>query len=314
MPLSRMSDRKTTVFLLFVLLLETTLVVSLRWLGWYGTGNAIQLAACLFVTLLPLLVAIVVLLRRRLKFTVRSLLVATTLVALFLVLSLLPLVRHRAARQVSSRLLGANATINEGLDWDDFYTQIELDRPPILTLANADAIPPWLTSFTTTTDAIPPDDAVRSIWLNTDRQCRILAENWERLPSLQSVSITRGVSTEGFRLLQDVLLQIEHLDSVHTNDVSIPPNWYESLTNVRTLCVWGEGASRGTPFDKKHLKDIASLPNLEMFMVLGYAFDDDDARTLATSNSIRRVILRGTAVTKDGESDLANTDRLVYRN
>jgi hypothetical protein len=86
------------------------------------------------------------------------------------------------------------------------------------------------------------------------------------------------------------------------------------LTNIRTLWVWGEGASRGTPFDKKHLKDIASLPNLETFMVLGYAFNDDDARTLATSNSIKRVVLRGTAVTEDGESDLANTDRLVYRN
>ena len=49
-------------------------------------------------------------------------------------------------------------------------------------------------------------------------------------------------------------------------------------------------------------------------MVLGYAFNDDDARTLATSLSIKRVMLRGTSVTQDGESALANTDRLVYRN
>jgi hypothetical protein len=194
----------------------------------------------------PLLVAMVLLLRRGLKFSVRSLLAATTLVALFLMLSLLPLVRHRAARQVSMQLLSASATINEGLDWDDFYTQIELDPPPKLTPTNTDAIPAWLTSFTATTDAIPPDDAVRSIWLNNDRQCRILAENWERLPSLQSVSITRGVTNEGFRLLQDVIPQFQHLDCVHTNDVSPPLNWYVSLTNVRTLWVWGEGASRGT--------------------------------------------------------------------
>jgi hypothetical protein len=51
-----------------------------------------------------------------------------------------------------------------------------------------------------------------------------------------------------------------------------------------------------------------------MFMVLGYAFDDNDARTLASSNSIKRVMFRGTSVTPDGESDLANSDRFVYRN
>jgi len=49
-------------------------------------------------------------------------------------------------------------------------------------------------------------------------------------------------------------------------------------------------------------------------MVLGYAFDDNDARILATSNSIKRVVLRGTAVTPAGESDLENVDRRVYRN
>jgi len=309
-----MTARRTTVVLLVVLSLEAMFVGSLRWLGWYGTGNAIQLAACLIVTLLPLLIAFAVLLRKRLKFSVRSLLVATTLVVLFLVLSLMPLVRHRASRQTSMHLLSVNATINEGLDWDSFYTQIDLNPPPKLALAKTDTVPPWLASFTSATNSIPPDDAIRSIWLNSDAQCQVLAKNWARLPSLQSVSFSRGVSTEGFRLLQDVLPRFTHLESVHTNDIVVPPNWYRSLTNIRTLWVWGEGASRGTPFNKEHLKDITSLSNLEMLMVLGYAFDDNDARELASSKSITRVMLRGTSVTPTGESDLANADRLVYRN
>lgn len=313
-PLNRMSVRSTTVCLLFTLLFEIALVVSLRWLGWYGTGNAIQFAACLFVTILPLVVAIAILLRRRLKFSVRSLLLANTLVAIFLVLSLLPLARHRAERQTSMRLLTAKATVNEGLDWDDFYSQIDLTPPPKPALATTAAVPLWLTSFTTASDSIPQDNAVRSIWLNSDAQCQILADNWERLTSLQSVSITRGVSTEGFRLLQGILPRFRYLDIVHTNDVAVPSGWYKSLTNIRTLWVWGEGASRGTPFDKDHLNDIAALSNLEMLMVLGYAIDDSDARTLATSDSIKRVVLRGTAVTPTGESDLANANRRVYRN
>ncbi len=243
-------------------------------------------------------------------------LTATTLVAVLLMLSLMPLVRHRAARQASMRLLSSNATINVGLDWDEFYSQIDLQSPPKLTPAKTAAVPPWLTPFTIHTSSIPPDDAVRSIWLYTDEQCHILADNWERFTSLQSVSITRGVSDDGFRLLQEVLPRFKHLDCVHTNDVVVPSNWYGSLTNIRTLWVWGEGASRGKPFNREHLNDIVSLSNLEVFMVLGYAFNDSDARELATSTSIKRVILRGTAVTLAGETDLSNGEinRIVYRN
>ncbi len=310
----RMSTRRTTVLLACILLLEAMIVVSLGWLGWYGTGNAFYFAACLFVTVLPLLVAMVLLLRRGLKFSVRALLASTTLVALFFMLSVLPMVRHRAARKVGMQLLSANATINEGVDWDDLYAQVKLDPSPKLTPTYTDAIPVWLTPFMAAVDAIPPDDDVRSIWLNNDRQCSILAENWERFHSLQSVSITRGVTNEGFSLVQDVIGHFRHLDSVCTNDVSPPQNWYASLTNVRTLFVWGEGASRGKPFDKNHLENIASLPNIEMLMVLGYAFDDNDARKLASSNSIKRVIFRSTLVTPVGESDLANDERIVYRN
>ena len=314
MPSNRMSARRATILLVFILLLETMVVVSLRSLGWHGTGNAVYFVACLFVTFSPLLVAMVLLFRRGLRFSVRSLLASTTLVALFLMLSLLPILRHRAARRVGMQLLSANATINEGLNWDDFYAEIELDPPPKLTPTNDDAIPVWLTPFTSTTHSIPADNAMRSVCLNNDRQCQILAKNWERLPSLQSVSITRGVTNEGFQLVQEIIPKLRNLDSICTNDVSPPLHWYASLTKVRTLFVWGEGASRGTPFDKNHLGDIASLPQIETFMVLGYAFDDNDARTLTRSNSIKRVIFRGTSVTPAGESDLANTDRFVYRN
>ena len=212
------------------------------------------------------------------------------------------------------RLLAANATINEGLDWDDFYAQVDLESPSRPAIASTVVVPSWLSSFTNATVQVPPDDAVRSVWINNDDQCRILAENWETLPSLQAVSFARGVSTDGLNMLQDVLPQVAQLDIVHTNDVAVPPGWYGSLTNIRTLWVWGEGASRGTQFDPQHLKDIVGLPKLELFMVLGYAFDDDDAHELATSNSIKRVILRGTVVTRNGESDLANADRVVYRN
>ncbi len=57
MPLNNLTTRTTTPILLFLLLLEVALVLSLRRLGWVGTGNAIQFVTCIFVTLVPLVVA-----------------------------------------------------------------------------------------------------------------------------------------------------------------------------------------------------------------------------------------------------------------
>ena len=104
LPLNRMTIPRTATVLVVVLLLEAGLVISLRWLGWYGTGNAIKFAACLVVTFFPLLVACVLLIRRRLKFSVRTLLVATTLVAVF------PRAITHATRAASRRAPHQHAT------------------------------------------------------------------------------------------------------------------------------------------------------------------------------------------------------------
>lgn len=310
----RRTDPKVVVALAFVLVLEIALVVSLRRFGWAVTGSVLQFTICLIVAGLPLIVATAIFLRRGLRFSVRSVLLAVTLLAVFFSLSWLPLVRHRAARQTSMRLLAANATLNEGLDWNDFYPRIRLQPPPQMVVRQDDEVPLWLTAFTGATERIPLDHAVSSVWLDSDDQCRILAGNWERLGGLQSVSIGGGVTAEGLRLLKDVLPRFQHLEMVHVNSVVAPEGWYRSLTNVRMLWVWGENALRGTKFNAGDLRDIADLPDLEVFMVLGYAFGDGDARQLATSRGIKRVILRGTDVTQAGEADLTDDDRIVFRN
>jgi hypothetical protein len=316
MPRNRLKFRTTTLVLAVFLVVEVALVVLLRTLGWLGTGSALQFVTCVFVSVLPLLIAVAMLTANRLRFGVRSLIVATTLVGVFLSVSLLPLLDFRSARQASIQLVSANAKLNDVFDWNEFYSGIELPGVPMVPNSATNYIPPWLTPFTKNISAIPADDAVHSIWLGSDAQIAIFAKNWQRFSSLQSVGVGSGVSVSGLERLRNTLPRFEHLDCVHTNDVYAPKNWYRSLTNVRTLWVWGEGSSRGNPFPTDHLIDIASLPNLEVFMVLGYAFDDSNARIVSGSRSIKRVILRGTAVTQAGELSLAEetSDRIFYRN
>ena len=69
----------------------------------------------------------------------------------------------------------------------------------------------------------------------------------------------------------------------------------------------------GTPIYQDHLDDIVSLENIQMLTVVGFAFDDKDASKLASSKSIKRVGLHGTAVTAAGEAKLASEEKLVFR-
>lgn len=98
--------------------------------------------------------------------------------------------------------------------------------------------------------------------------------------------------------------------------VDVPKNWVLSVSGVRTLFFWGEGAWRGKPFPSYQLAEITSLSNLETIMVLGYAFNDNDAHELSKSKSLKRIILRGTAVTPKGEAELLESlpGSRVFRN
>ena len=316
MPTIDTKRRKTTIILVGFLFLESAMVVSLRTLGWFGTGGAIRLVACLFVALLPLLLATFLLARNRLRFGLRSLLGMVALVAVFLYVSAIPLIDYRSARIASRQLVAANARLHYTTDWDSYYTDMGLAPPPDVTSPQTAQLPPWLGPFTGRLSEFLPDDRVRGIWFNSDAQIQIAANHSTRLSSFQSVSITTGVTDVGLRQLQTALPQFEHLTRISVGDVSVPAHWYKSLHNIHTLWVWGEGPYRGKPFPPNDLADIVSLRKLEVLMVLGYAFNDSDARRLASSPSVRRIVLRGTAVTAAGESELTGSmpDRKVYRN
>ena len=69
-----------------------------------------------------------------------------------------------------------------------------MEPPPDLAFSELPELPPWLGLFSKRSAAIPPDDGVRSIRLSSDEQAQIMADNSMRLTSLQSVSITSGLT------------------------------------------------------------------------------------------------------------------------
>jgi hypothetical protein len=320
---ARKLNFKSAVFKRFiVVLLAGTvlallgLTLSLQTLGWDLTWYLIDFLARLSIAGLPVLIGLAILIRTRLRFSLRTLFAILLLAALFVAMNLMPLVRFRNERYANAKMHASNPQFkyHNQRQWDLIYQWMKADALPEVPTPPPTILPRHLRLFALPRDKLIPRDCdLASLWLNSDEQCRVLAENWARFSNLRVVTITRTISEEGFELLRETLPKIESLDIVVTNDVDIPKGWYQSLGNIRILYAWGEVASRGTQFDKEHLKDIAKLPKLQLLMVLGFAFDDSDAEALVSSESIQHVILSGTAVTAQGEAVLTENNIRVSR-
>ena len=312
MPLTQMT--LTTRLLLGLLIIACLLAFSLRNLGWAGTGSTLRLILDVAYVLAPLLVAVGLLVRQRFKYGTRSMLAATALVAVFLTASLLPLVSHRAKRTAGMRLAQVGAKGKTTLDWYNSSSIIQMIRPAESEHPTDEQTSPWLQPFVKYTSAIPPDKSVRTIWLRNDLQVKVLSDNWERLPFLQAIGVVSGISPAGLSDLKTLIPKFEYLELVHTVDIMPPKHWYESLSNIRTLWIWGEGVP-GVPIPDESLMEVASLPTLEILMVHSYKFTDANAKLIAASPSIRTVLLRNTAATNDSEVILLSSPmvRTVHR-
>jgi len=297
--------RKITLLLVGLICLELILVGSLSSLGWNGTGSTIVLIACVIATLFPLLIAIILLAKDGFRFSLRALLAVVTLVAIFLAVSLKPLFDYRSARIASKQLISANITLKVEIELEQYYASLDLKPPPERTPNQAISLPLWLRPFTENLSAIPPDASVKYIGLKNDKQIQILAKNADRLSSLQSIGIDAGVTNVGLNKLLGILPQFKHLEQIYLYDVSAPADWYRSLNNIRKLSISGPWAVPNTPFPSNILAEISSLNQLEVLDINWPAFNDSDAKTLSSASSLKRIVLRNTAVSENGKSILA---------
>ena len=288
----------------------------MRTQGWLGTGQIFHIIGCGLLATLPVLVAVFLLVRTRFRFSLRTLFAVMTLVAIFLAISVMPLLKYQSERKGSRQLIAANATLNDRLDWHNFYSSMGLESPRLIFPPDETQLPLWLIPFAENIQHIPADDSVHTVSLSNDQQIKILATHAKRFSSLQSINIHAGVSSEGLRLLQKMLPTFDHLFGIHVSDVFVPAQWYHDLGNIHSLFVWGESSLRGTPIPPDCLKAIASLQQLEVFMVLGHAISDSDANILGSSKTIKRIIMRRTTITPQGEKYLQGDDssRVVYVN
>jgi hypothetical protein len=291
--------------LLLLLGAEVALALSLRELGWFETGHVIRWAACGLAALLPLVVAAILMLRNRLRFSLRSLLMATALVSVFLFISVLPLIEAFDARKGSQRLQIEGVQLSTE-SMDDYYRQLGYDprpappKPPVNRPLAA-----WLRPLAGDVLALPTDDAIKSVWLETDGQVLRLCAMPSTFCNLEQIGVGPNVSPAGLQVLGGALTKFPQLTALNLGNVSIAKNWLKSLRNAKTLLLVVEGPLEGRLLEPQHLKDLADLPNLEVLMIAGYLVRSADLQALSSSKSLRFILLKRTATAPWGKKELA---------
>lgn len=302
-------------FLIALLVAEVAAVISLRWLGLDGTRSGVVWLLAAIAVVLPLVIAAGLLIWRRGRFSLRALLVVVALFAVFLSLSAIPLIEFHNARRVSKQLLAAGASVRTNCTRDDFYKQLGFDpRPPFLPVV--EKTPIWVKPLVREASAIPADKTVREIALNSDQQISILFGQPARFESLETLAVSRAITTQGLTDWGGAPPHFPRLAEVHVNSVVPPAGWIASHPSIRSLHVWGEGPWMGRPLPPELLNEILSVRNLQYLEVFGYTINDSDAARLGECKSLKFIHLHRTGITPQGEDAIkeALPDCVVHRN
>jgi hypothetical protein len=271
--------------LLVVLTSETALGVLLYGLGWYETGGLLRWLACLLLALLPAVAAVVVLSRKRFRFSLRALLAATALVALFMLASVQPVLEARQSRQVSRQLAAAGAVLNGGSILDgDFFERIGYDpqctwAPPV----EDDKTPVWLRPLLSEVLAVPRDDQVFIAAIKNSAEADILSANADRLPHLEVLQIYGAIRGEAMERLSATLPQFRSLKVVSVGGTVIPEHWFRGLQSARALFIVDDRAK--LRLSAAELRDIAALPKLAVLHVHQSRIRDADLQELSGSKA-----------------------------
>jgi hypothetical protein len=279
---------------------ESALALSLHTLGWFETGGLLRQAACALLALLPLVVAVALVARRRFRFSVQVMLIATALLALFMWISVLPLYEALASRRGTQALAAEKTSMRDFCSNDQYFTQFGHDpRPPAPPKPVTRTLPAWLRPLAGEALRLPVDAAVREIRLEDDRQAAAFAAHVERFRSLTYVTVQpAGISASGMRSILETLPKVTGLVQLYVI-CPAPKGIFRSASGVR--CVWIASATRMVNLlGPDEVRDLAALKNLQHLNLRHVRISDADLQLLAQSDSLRLLILRAEGVTPEG--------------
>ncbi|MBA4105305.1 MAG: hypothetical protein C0485_06070 [Pirellula sp.] len=304
MNLSGRFYSRTTLLVAF-LLFELTLAWSFRNLGWFETGGVIRWGACAIMALLPLAVAAALMARRRFRFGLRTLLIAMSLLAIFMCVSVLPLYEAIEARRGSQSLEACGAQMDLAFNNDEYFKQMGYDPRRAAPVYQPEAtLPVWLRPLAAETLQVAPDDSVRGIGLENDVQVAAFAEHASRFTCVTSIGLGRGVGLRSRQTLAKLMSELPDVDQLHVYS-PVTAGWLraDAFDRLRSLTIYGMPQSPDLISDEL-LKEIAGLPDLRHLSLRWVETSDADLQLLAKSASLRLIVLGVVGATSPGFEEL----------
>jgi hypothetical protein len=269
--------------------------------------------ACYVAAALPLAAAAALLFRKRLRFSLRTLLGIMALVVVFFVVTGVPLRDAIEARRMTRRLSDAGVQLTLEHASDDYLSMLGYPRrsAPIPPGARTE-LPPWLRPLADDLLRLPVDDEVLGVSFEFDHQIAEFCQNPDALKNLEGIGVWGRVSAEGLQHLVDALPPTSRISEVSVGQIPVEPATLRALDSVEYLHLesswpyprsagfrgsarykWRryDGASYADRLSYRHFAAIASLSQLKVLWIGGHDITDEDLAELGNSKSLKHIVL-----------------------
>ena len=313
---TRASSRWFVLAGLCVMVAEGLAVWSLRRSGWDITVSSVSWLGALGLSIVPLGGACLLLLQSGRRFQLRTLLIAFLLLAVFLSMTVRPILRYRRDRRTSFLLNAAGMKTDSYMI--DYFLGVrqQRERGPTSEIG-------WLRPLVRDYADLLRDDQIRVVQVYNDDQCRLLASQAETLPELYHVARAYGVfSKDGL----DVLVRIPQVKGISLLGIdAMGLRKFKKATHLRHLMLSNINAVvdfnavlpgsletlfiRNEPgnelwMNKQHIEALSQMRSLKAIYLSGFNLIDDDLAPLKASTHLQHLAVWQSLVSKEMEREL----------
>ncbi len=275
--------------LISVLLFEIVVWGSMRWYGWNESLRLGGLSGLLLISSIPLILATAMLLWSW-RLSIRRMMIAVTLIAIFFAAFAVPYQRFLTERQAGYALFraGAGTVPYERHLERRHYMQARYPlEPPIPGTFSPFALKTiaWLQPFL---GKLPVDQHICEVTVDDDQQVNVLLAQANKLPNLRVIVFGESVTNAGRDLFSD---SVSYFPNLLGASIGCSKDFQaESIRNIRGLKYFDfwTNSQQSPPLPNRLGKVVSRLGELDMVHISGLSvspasfleWEDADARLL----------------------------------
>ncbi|QEG23565.1 hypothetical protein [Mariniblastus fucicola] len=297
--------------LISLLIFELGFIWFILHFGWLASVNIWMQMGVIFVAVLPLLVAAFFLIRKR--FSLTSALVAFTMFAVFMGLTMRPVYEAQQERMLGKLLIDSGARISDAYNTVNFESDVarfeynQVDKKPLSD---------WKARMIGGFSKYPLEGEIRSLQIETDAQMEVLAGVADRLDHIEVLHFGPGACADLERL--ETTIRKTGASQVSIGSYSTPMiplsdlNWIARCENVQTLSlvnmpnfaqitIQSDDLKLGglhfatvglaDKFPAEEFFGCKAVRNLKMLTISGFQISNDESLQLAKLTNLKSLSL-----------------------